>query len=74
MVVFVAQVERHTLQRPRQLYLPRVMFRVQGSGSGFRVQGSGFRVQCLGFRFQVSGFRVQGSGFRVQDLGLRVEG
>ena len=25
-------------------------FRVQGSGSGFRVQGSGFRVQGSGFR------------------------
>jgi len=54
-------------------------FRVQGSGSGFRVVRG--RVQGSGFRASSSGFRVQGSGFRIQefefiswDAGFRVQG
>ena len=47
--------------------------KIQGLGSGSRVQGSGFRVQGSGFRVQGSGFRVQVSGFRVQGVELRVD-
>jgi hypothetical protein len=56
--------------------VPRLWFRVQGSGVGTEVgvKGLGTRVQGLGFGVQGSGFRVQGAGFRVQGSGFRVWG
>ena len=43
-------------------------FKVQGSGSGFRVW---VWVQDSGFRVQVLGLRVEGLKLRVEVLGLR---
>ena len=44
-------------------------FRVEGSGSGFRVQGSGFRVQGSGFRVEgLTAGRID----RIRLLGARV--
>ena len=56
----------------------RVLFRVQGSASEFRVQGSGVRGQGLGVRVQCSGWRTlrrrKNQSCPVQPFGLQLSG